>query len=82
MFLSALISEEGLDPENIETTASVYLEKDDTGPVINRIDLNSKISCPGLSNEKFNKLIKIAKENCPISRLYASAQIELSATLE
>ena len=34
MFLAALISGEGLSPESVETTASVHLGRDDTGPVI------------------------------------------------
>ncbi|MCB0395201.1 MAG: OsmC family peroxiredoxin [Flavobacteriales bacterium] len=84
MFLSALLSGEGLNPESIETVASVTLERDDTGPVINRIVLNSKVKCEGLSKEKFDELTAKAKANCPISRLYAgsTAEIVLEASLQ
>ncbi len=84
MFLSALISGEGLTPESIKTTAIVTLEKDDIGPNISKIQLNCDVICDNLSQEKFNELSAIAKEKCPISRLYANgtAQIEITATLK
>jgi len=81
MFLSALISNENLKPESIETTAKVYLESDDIGPVITTIELDCKTKCKGLSQEKFNELAKTSKEKCPVSRLYKGAKIKLTATL-
>ena len=81
MFLSALISGEKLTPESVETKATVHLERDDIGPVIKTIELDTKVKCPGLSQEKFDELAKAAKQKCPISRLYSSAEIKLNATL-
>jgi len=81
MFLAALISGEGLTPESVETTAKVHLGKDDKGPVITTIELESKVKCTGLSQEKFDELASAAKEGCPISRLVAAADIKLTATL-
>jgi osmotically inducible protein OsmC len=81
MFLSALISGEGLVPESVETTASVHLGSDDTGPVITTIELKCEVKCEGLSADKFNELAAAAKEKCPISRLVAAADIQLSASL-
>ena len=83
MFLSALISGEGLNPKSIETKASVKLESDDIGPCITSIKLDCTVSCEGLSQEKFKELALTAKEKCPISRLYAggTAVIELDAKL-
>jgi len=83
MFLSALISGEGFTPESIETVASVSLGGDDTGPKIENIKLQTKVSCSGLSEDKFNELAQAAKEKCPISRLYAggTASVELEAEL-
>ena len=83
MFLSALISGEGLTPESIETVASVSLGGDDTGPKIENIKLQTRVSCSGLSEDKFNELAQAAKEKCPISRLYAggTASVELEAEL-
>ena len=83
MFLSALISGEELSPESIETTATVTLGQDNIGPCITDIKLNCTVRCEGLSQEKFVELAQIAKEKCPISRLYAgsTATIELEAQL-
>lgn len=83
MFLSALISGEGLNPESIDTRATVSLGNDDTGPKVEHILLSTKVKCEGLSEEKFNELAQAAKEKCPISRLYAggTAVIELEAEL-
>ena len=60
MFLSALISGEGLNPESIETDAFVSLGGDDIGPKIDNIKLSTKVKCEGLSQEKFNKLAQAA----------------------
>jgi len=83
MFLAALISGEGLNPQSIETTNTVTLGKDDDGPCITHIHLNSIVKCEGLSQEKFSELATAAKEKCPISRLYAggTAKIDLDARL-
>jgi osmotically inducible protein OsmC len=81
MFLAALISGEGLNPESVETTAKVHLGKDEKGPVITTIELECQVKCEGLSQEKFEELAAAAKEGCPISRLVAAADIKLSATL-
>lgn len=83
MFLSALISGEGLTPQSIETNATVTLGKDDIGPNITNIKLDCKVSCEGLSKEKFDELALAAKDKCPISRLYAggTAKIDLDAKL-
>jgi len=83
MFLSALISGEGLSPTSINTTATVTLEKDDIGPNITNIQLKCNVVCEGLTQEKFSELTQAAKEKCPISRLYegGTANLELDAVL-
>lgn len=83
MFLSALLSKEDLNPDSIETTAEVALDKDDSGPHIASIKLNCKVKCEDLGNDKLQELAKAAKENCPVSRLYSggTAKIEVNTTL-
>ena len=81
MFLSALISGEGLSPESVQTNAKVHLERDDIGPLITKIELDCTVKCQGISQAKFDELAQAAKEKCPISRLYASAQKVLTAKL-
>ena len=80
MFLAALISGEDLTPTSIETTASVHLGDDD-GPKITSIDLVCEAVAPGLEEGKFAELVQTAKEKCPISRLYAGTELNLSAQL-
>jgi osmotically inducible protein OsmC len=81
MFLAALISGENLRPESVQTNAKVHLERDDIGPVIKTIELETQVKCEGLSYDKFEELAAAAKEKCPISRLYASAEKKLEARL-
>jgi lipoyl-dependent peroxiredoxin len=81
MFLAALISGEGLTPEQVETTAKVHLGADETGPVVTTIELDCHVKCDGLSQEKFEELAQAAKQKCPISRLVSAADIRLTATL-
>jgi osmotically inducible protein OsmC len=81
MFLAALISGEGLNPESVETTAKVHLGSDETGPVVTTIELDCQVKCDGLSQEKFEELSLAAKQKCPISRLVASADVKLKAIL-
>ncbi len=84
MFLAALISGNDLTPQSVETTATVTLGKDDTGPCITHIKLDCQVSCEGLNQELFEQLAADAKSKCPISRLYAggTAEIELEAKLK
>ncbi|HID52472.1 MAG TPA: OsmC family peroxiredoxin [Anaerolineae bacterium] len=82
MFLSALLSGNGYTPESINTTASVTLGKDDTGPLITLIELETEAVVPGLGEEEFQELVATAKANCPISRaLAATESVMKSATL-
>ncbi|MBN2349604.1 MAG: OsmC family protein [Bacteroidales bacterium] len=81
MFLSALLSAENLNPESVQTSAAVHLESDEVGPVISKIELNTEVKCPGISQEKFKELSEIAKKKCPVSRVLAATEITLSAKL-
>jgi osmotically inducible protein OsmC len=81
MFLSALISGNDLVPESVETTATVHLGRDETGPLVTTIELDCQVRCEGLSRELFEELAQEAKKKCPISRLVSAADIQLKATL-
>ncbi|HAH58777.1 MAG TPA: peroxiredoxin, partial [Bacteroidales bacterium] len=52
MYLSLLLTEEGLNPESIDTKASVTIDKDDSGPHITEIKLECKVKCQGLEDAK------------------------------
>lgn len=83
MYLSLLLTEAGLTPKSINTSASVTIAKDDSGPHITEIALDCKVECEGLDEAKLKELAATTKEKCPISRLYAggTAKITASATL-
>ena len=81
MALSAQLTDAGIAPETLETTAAVTLEKTDDGPTVTKIHLTTRAKVPGAEKEKFDELAKKAKEGCPISRLLKAAEISLDAQL-
>ena len=81
MSLSNLVEEAGLDPVAIRTQASVTLEQGVQGFTISRIDLVTRGQVPGLDDAGFRALAERAKATCPVSKLYAAADITLDASL-
>lgn len=79
MFLSALLSGDGHSPESVATTASVTLGRDDRGPVITSIELETEATVPGLSQGDFEDYVAKAKANCPISRVLDATEIILKS---
>ena len=83
MFLSALMGNENLSPEYVETKANVYLGEKDGGPLIQKIELTSEAKVSGLDNDKFQELVQKAKEGCPVSKALAAVpEITVQATLQ
>ncbi len=80
MYLAAIMSADNFIPASVRTTASVHLGEDD-GPKIIGIDLDCEAEVPGLDADKFAQYAQRAKEKCPISRLFAGTNINLSAKL-
>ena len=79
MFLSALLTNDGLTPTRIATTAKVHLE---AGPTITKIELHCEAEVPGIDEAAFQEKAAAAKANCPVSKaLGAVATIELNAKL-
>lgn len=79
MFLSALLSKEGITPEHIYTTASVHLG---AGPTINKIELNCEARIPGIDDARFQDFATQAKAGCPVSKALAAVdEIVLTAKL-
>lgn len=76
MQLSANLSKEGFSPVSLETEATITLE--DGSITRSHLVLNAKV--PGVSQEKFEELVKHAKENCPVSKLL-NTEISLESTL-
>ena len=82
MALSGFLGRAGYEPSNIETKATVHLEKEGDGFVIPKIDLVTVASVPNIADEEFQQIAKTAKEKCPVSRVLAGAEISLDATLQ
>lgn len=76
MQLSANLTEKEFNPVELETKAEVTFE-DGT---VKKSHLILRAKIPGISQDKFNELVKDAKENCPISKLL-KAEITLESTL-
>lgn len=79
MYLSLLLTQDGLDPERIDTNAEVTMGSDDIGPNITDIVLECRVKCKGLTQERLNELASVTKEKCPVSRLYARGTAAISA---
>lgn len=78
MFLSALLTKANYTPGTINTSATVHLNEG----TINLIELACVASVPGIGNDEFQKLAVEAKQNCPISKVLAAAEIRLVAELK
>ena len=80
MALSADLERAGYQPESVRTKANVIFEKGEAGWTVERIDLESEASVPGIADEEFQEIAAGTKEGCPVSRTLASP-IELKARL-
>jgi osmotically inducible protein OsmC len=77
MALSNELDKAGFTPERVHTTATVHLEEGS----ITRVELDTEAEVPDISDEEFQEIAAEAKENCPVSRLLAAAEITLDAEL-
>ena len=81
MALSGQLGNAGLTADNINTTASVTLEKTDAGFTITKVHLEVAARVPGATQESFETAANNAKAGCPVSRLL-KAEISMNARLE
>ena len=80
MALSLILGEAGLTADSMDTTATVTLEKLDSGFTITAIHLKLEAKIPGTDDAAFQELAAQAKANCPVSKLM-NAEITLDAAL-
>jgi osmotically inducible protein OsmC len=80
MALSAQLGNAGITPQSLETTASVTLEKLDSGFTVTKVHLDLTARIPGVDKAVFDKAAADAKAGCPISKLL-KAEITLTTTL-
>ncbi|MCW8194641.1 OsmC family protein [Proteobacteria bacterium 005FR1] len=81
MALSLKLEEAGMEPESIDTRATVKLEKDGEDFSIPSIHLDLKARVPGADQSKFEEVANAVKEGCPVSKL-VNAKITLSSHLQ
>ncbi|MDX1543289.1 MAG: OsmC family protein [Christiangramia sp.] len=77
MQLSAFLSEEGFEPDKIETTSEITFENGE----VKRSHLILTGTVPGIDKDKFEEIANKAKEKCPISKLL-KAEITLEYDLK
>jgi lipoyl-dependent peroxiredoxin len=81
MALSAELGKANLVPQSLRVTATVTLDKVDTGFGITESHLELAAKVPGASAEAFNAAARAAETGCPISKLFKT-KITLDAKLE
>jgi lipoyl-dependent peroxiredoxin len=80
MALSAQLGEAGLVAQSIESSATVTLEKLDTGFAVTASHLEVSIKVPGGDRAKIETAANNAKAGCPISKLL-NAKITMEAKI-
>ncbi len=75
------LDQAGHTPESVSTEAKVSLVKGDDGFGINRIQLVTEASVPGISEDEFLEIAEAAKNGCPVSKALAGPEITVDATL-
>lgn len=81
MALSAQLGNANLKPERIETSATVTLEKLESGFAVTKVHLQVNARVPGADRKAFETAANNAKSGCPISKLL-KAEITMDAKLE
>lgn len=83
MALSFALGGEGYTPDELNTDATVTIEKDkDSNDFsITKVVLKLSARVPDISKEEFEKIANGAKKNCPVSKVL-SCPIELQAELK
>ena len=80
MALSLMLGEAGIQPERIDTSAAVTLEKTEGGFTITKVHLEVSVRAPGADRAKFQAAAAKAKTGCPVSKVL-NAAITMNAKL-
>ena len=81
MAFAGALGRAGFEPTSVKTTADVHLVKTDEGFRIPRIDLRTEATVAGIEDGQFQEIAEGAKQNCPVSQLLKTAEINLDAKL-
>jgi lipoyl-dependent peroxiredoxin len=81
MALSAELGRAGHEPESVDTTATVHLDKSEGGFRISLIELDTKARVPGIDSSELELRAEAARERCPVSQALAGTEITVRAEL-
>jgi len=81
MAFSAELGKAGIIPESISATATVALDKTDSGWTVTESHLDVTAKIPGADKNQVLGIANVAKLGCPISRLL-KAHVTMDARLE
>jgi lipoyl-dependent peroxiredoxin len=81
MALAFQLTTAGHEPTQLETLATVSMEKQEPGWTIVQIALDVQGTVPGVTAEQFAELAEAAKKGCPLSRALAATPITMTAKL-
>ncbi|HET7302981.1 MAG TPA: OsmC family peroxiredoxin [Segeticoccus sp.] len=82
MAFSAVLDQHGAPPERLTVTATVTFDEVDGKPTVTTSHLGVRGRVPGMDQDTFAEAAEEAAAFCPISRLFAGAEISVDATLE
>ena len=83
MSVASTLKKNGYNPVQTETTATcTFASKNGEGFEINQMKLHVRCEVPDIEQAEFEKLIKVADENCPVANLLRNGlQIEITTAL-
>jgi osmotically inducible protein OsmC len=83
MALSGNLVRAGHEPERVDTTATVAIERAGDGFAITAIRLDTRARVAGIGDDEFQQVAEATKDGCPVSAaLAAVGTMELDARLE
>lgn len=82
MALSLLLGDNGTPPERLDVSATVTLDEVDGVPTITASSLQVRARVPELDDAGFDAVLQRAAALCPISRLFAGAEVTVDGQLE
>jgi osmotically inducible protein OsmC len=81
MAVSMILGLDGLKADSIDTSCTITIDKQGDGFSITRSHLSLVAKVPGATQEAFIRAANMAKEGCPVSKLF-DTEIILDAKLE
>ena len=82
MALALKLGENHTPPQRLDVTATVILDAVDGIPTITTSRLKVRARVAGLDAEEFAAVVDQAAALCPVSRLFAGAEINVDAELD